>query len=152
LINARQRARLALAARAAGKQWHEIAADLGYASEAGARLAATRLLKRADQESVGHYKTLNRQRFERMLAACWPEVELGNLDAIAEARPIVAELCKVDGSYAPAKVAPTSPDGESEYSGLSDAELSRDLAAALAAACESLATGATLPVEPQCAA
>lgn len=114
---ARQKAQEALALRVTGKQWADIATELGYKGESGARLAASRLLRRAERESADQYKTLNRQRLEAMLSALWPKVEKGNCAAINQARQIVAELCKIDGSYAPAKVAPTTPDGKQAYDG-----------------------------------
>ena len=54
------------------------------------------------------------------------------------------------GLYAPTKIAPTTPDGASEYSGLSDTQLNRELAAIFAAASASVARGAPDEVAAPC--
>ncbi|QRE81855.1 hypothetical protein F1734_17465 [Rhodococcus ruber] len=63
-LDASEKARLALAARRDGKQWAEIAEDLGYADASGAYRAAKRLLDRTEFEAVEEYRAIEADRLD----------------------------------------------------------------------------------------
>lgn len=76
-------------------------------------------------------RTLEVARLDAMLLALWPQVKQGNQGAIEKALKVEERRAKLLGLDAPAKIAPTDPTGEDEYSGLSDEELTRRLRAIL---------------------
>lgn len=63
-LDASQRAREALELRRRGKQWAEIAVELGYADRASAYNAAKRLLDRTEFESVEEYRAIEADRLD----------------------------------------------------------------------------------------
>ncbi|MCD5419757.1 hypothetical protein LRS71_09345 [Rhodococcus pyridinivorans] len=63
-LDASQRAREALELRRQGKQWAEIANELGYADRASAYNAAKRLLDRTEFESVEEYRAIEADRLD----------------------------------------------------------------------------------------
>jgi len=63
-LDASEKARQALAARRDGKQWAEIADELGYADASGAYRAAKRLLDRTEFEAVEEYRAIEADRLD----------------------------------------------------------------------------------------
>lgn len=63
-LDASEKARMALAARRDGKQWAEIADELGYADPSGAYRAAKRLLDRTEFEAVEEYRAVEADRLD----------------------------------------------------------------------------------------
>ena len=113
--------------RAAGVSFAKIGEKVGL-SESGAYLAVKRVLKRVqDQatETQGENVCLALRRLDTMLTALWPRVLAGDPQAVAAALRVEERRARMLGYDAPAKVAPTTPDGEKPWSmdGLSPEEI-----------------------------
>ncbi|MCB8909005.1 hypothetical protein KUG88_02495 [Rhodococcus rhodochrous] len=95
-LDASQRAREALELRRRGKQWAEIAVELGYADRASAYNAAKRLLDRTEFESVEEYRAIEADRLDeahRIQADALDRlVNAQNLEAVP---PAVNALVKI---------------------------------------------------------
>ncbi len=95
-LDASQRAREALELRRRGKQWAEIAVELGYADRASAYNAAKRLLDRTEFESVEEYRAIEADRLDeahRIQADALERlVNAQNLEAVP---PAVNALVKI---------------------------------------------------------
>ena len=85
---ARDRAAKALQMRLGGRSNAEIAAALGYASEAGTRMAIDRELNRRTVAGVDTLRREHGQRLLSLLSACWGAATGGNTDAIRTVSPI----------------------------------------------------------------
>lgn len=95
-LDASQRAREALELRRQGKQWAEIADELGYADRASAYNAAKRLLDRTEFESVEEYRAIEADRLDeahRIQAEAL--VQLANSRALDAIPPAVNALVKI---------------------------------------------------------
>ncbi|UQB71255.1 hypothetical protein KI427_16690 [Rhodococcus ruber] len=112
-LDASEKARQALAARRDGKQWAEIAGELGYADASGAYRAAKRLLDRTEFEAVEEYRAIEADRldeahriqYERLKTA----VDRGaDLSAVASAVSAIVRISdrrsKLLGLDAPTRV------------------------------------------------
>lgn len=99
---------LALEARRDGKTWDATAAYAGYSNGPNARRAVLALLDDHAAETVDQYRTLNTLRLERLLLRVTPLALAGNLAATAEARKLIAELSRLQGSYMPTKIEVTT--------------------------------------------
>ena len=71
-IKTAERQRQALALRAAGRTFDEIAEQLGYASHSGAIDAVRSILRRTEQEAADHYRELTLERLTAVLRYWWP--------------------------------------------------------------------------------
>lgn len=95
-LDASQRAREALELRRRGKQWAEIADELGYADRASAYNAAKRLLDRTEFEAVEEYRAIEADRLDeahRIQAEALEQLAKSRaLDAIP---PAVSALVKI---------------------------------------------------------
>lgn len=131
----------ALRMRIDGRSFSEIARALGYKASSGPfRLVTGALdeLAAKKTENATQLRTLETERLTTVVADA--DAILRSADASDTSRLRALELKvraseslrKLWGLDAPQKVAPTTPDGESEYRGLSDAELERELVAVLA--------------------
>jgi len=122
--------------RIKGLHYAEIAERMGTSTSVAwgyvnKRLQALNAL--ADKEAM-HLRRIESERLVMAMKAIADSVEAGQVESIREWRLLSESMRKLWGLDAPLKLAPTSPDGESEYTGLSDAEVERELAAAIAAA------------------
>ncbi|EME53757.1 hypothetical protein G352_23996 [Rhodococcus ruber BKS 20-38] len=95
-LDASEKARQALAARRDGKQWAEIAGELGYADASGAYRAAKRLLDRTEFEAVEEYRAIEADRLDEahriQFGALEVLVSMGKFEAIP---PAVSALAKI---------------------------------------------------------
>ena len=113
--------------RAAGVSFAKIGKKLEM-SESGAYLAVKRVLERViaqATETQGENVALALRRLDTMLTALWPRVLAGDPQAVAAALRVEERRARMLGYDAPAKVAPTTPDGEKPWSmdGLSPEEI-----------------------------
>jgi hypothetical protein len=127
IIRARERELEAVRLRRAGVEYHDIGDKLGM-SESGAYLAVKRVLDRMmaqANETQAENLTLDLQRINVMLVGLWPKVLAGDPQAIVAALRVLERRARMLGYDAPAKVAPTTPDGEKPWSmdGLSPEEI-----------------------------
>ncbi|OBI92878.1 hypothetical protein [Mycobacterium asiaticum] len=94
---ARARAARALELRLAGRCNADIAAALGYASEAGARMAIDRELNRRTAAGVDTLRREHGQRLLSLLSACWDTALGGDTDAIRTAKQLLDSISKLYG-------------------------------------------------------
>lgn len=100
----RVRASKALDRRLAGQTYADIAAELGYASEAGPRNAVDRLLKRVEADSVTELRHQESMRLDLLQAACWDQAISGDLDAVKTVLQVHSARVKLLGLAAPVQV------------------------------------------------
>jgi hypothetical protein len=146
IILARERERKALDLRLTGKTYEVIGAELGVAAPSAYK-AVKRGIARIEKQTAESAREMIRLELERLDAmhdALWPRVLRGDEKAVESALHILEQRAKLVGLYAPTKIAPTDPSGTESYAGLGDAELEREIAAAVAG----LGLGAQAPVEP----
>lgn len=137
----RQKKAQAVELRLKGWTFAAIAEELGYRHPANTfRLVAEALDELAAKatENAAQLRTLELERLMGIVRDAEailrdPKSRAADRLRALELKVRVSEsIRKLWGLDAPVKVAPTSPDGEEQYTGLSDAELERELAAALA--------------------
>ena len=138
----------ALKMRAAGHSYEEIRARLGYRTRSGAYASVMAGLHKERVEPADETRVLELERLDRLLNAIWDKATGGDLEAVDRALKIMERRAKFMGLDAPTKIAPTDPSGETEYSGLSDAELEHELLKTLIAAGVRAAGGAEAQVGP----
>jgi transcriptional regulator len=100
--------------RTQGKTFDQIAKELGYADNTGARAAWIRATERAPMESVNEYRQIHMTRLEALVAILWPKVEAGDLQAFPHLMSALKEEATLLGLYAPkeSKVEVTTYDGD----------------------------------------
>jgi hypothetical protein len=101
----RQRALHAVDLRVQGHTYAQIAAELNYSDESGARHAVSRLLARREAESVDELRAVHSARLEAVLLAFWPAATSGDTDAARIVLRTLDGLAKLYGLDAPARVA-----------------------------------------------
>ena len=125
----------AVTLRRTGLSWREIADQLGYRDESGARKAATRLLGRVEVEAVGELRELEGQRLDALQAAHWNAALAGDVDSTKVVLGVIDRRCRLFGLNAPDRVEVGSTVTDAEFAeaavGLI-AALRPDMAAALA--------------------
>lgn len=95
-LDASEKARQALQLRRDGRQWAEIADELGYKDPSGAYRAAKRLLDRTEFEAVEEYRAIEADRLDeahRIQADAL--VQLANSRALDAIPPAVNALVKI---------------------------------------------------------
>jgi hypothetical protein len=147
-----QRRERVLELRIRGQCFSKIAGAVGISRQRAWTIANEAIddLNQRCPEKAERMRRLEMERLTWGMACIADQVADGDTEAVREWRQLSESLRKLFGLDAPTKFAPTTPDGESEYSGLSDAELERELAASLAAAGEKAAASAPVSVEPTC--
>jgi hypothetical protein len=93
----------ALRLRKQGKSFDEIATLLGYSSKSGAHKAVLSALQKTLSEPAEELRTLECARLDAALAAIWPQVESGDIDAIYAMLKVSkrrSELLGLDGAQA----------------------------------------------------
>ena len=93
----RVRAESALAMRVAGQPYAEIAEQLGWRDESGARHAVSRLLDRRESESVAEYRKIETARLESLMSAYLPAALTGDVDAARLALMTHDRIAKLHG-------------------------------------------------------
>ena len=137
-----ERREQALRLRIAGRSYPEIAAELGM-SQSGAHKTVTVALaglRVRCNESAEQMRTLETERLigvirdaDEILRS--PETgEAGRLRALELKIKASESLRKLWGLDAPTRIAPTTPDGDEEYGGLSDDQRAAAITGLLAAA------------------
>jgi len=90
--------------RQGGATFEQIAMKLGYADHSGARIAFKRAMERMRDDALNNeMRELHRQRLEVALAAIWPEVTKGDLEAIKVMLKILERDAKLYGVDMPVK-------------------------------------------------
>ena len=106
----------AVTLRRTGLSWREIADQLGYRDESGARKAATRLLGRVEVEAVGELRELEGQRLDALQAAHWNAALAGDVDSTKVVLGVIDRRTKLLGLNAPTAVSVgVEPIGEREF-------------------------------------
>ena len=99
--------------RTEGKTYQQIADQLGYADDTGARAAWLRAMERIPAESVNEYRQIQMNRLEATIAILWPKIEAGDLQAFPAFMAALKEQSALLGLYAPkeAKLEVTTYEG-----------------------------------------
>lgn len=108
---AREKALRALALHRKGLVYREIADQLGYANESGARHAVERLLGRVEVADAGAYRASELERLAALQAAWWDSAISGDDKAAGVILKIIDRRCRLLGLDAPTQVA-VSGSGE----------------------------------------
>ena len=93
----RERQRQALELRKAGETYQQIADALGYKSKCGAYKAVEGALREVIREPAEAVRELELQRLDAMLAALWPLMQTGNIQALAGCLKISERRAKLLG-------------------------------------------------------
>lgn len=101
--------------RRSGLPFREIAEQLGYADESGARKAVTRLLDRTEAESVDELRALEGARLDALQAAHWDAAVAGDTDAAKLVLGIVDRRCRLLGLNAPTAVSVSATVTDVEF-------------------------------------
>lgn len=120
------RDRDAMAMRAAGKQYHEIAEALGMANKSVAYKAVVRVLDQwqcETVESADMVRSIELQRCDDMLAALWPKALEGDPQAIDRIIKIMDRRARFLGLDATTKTDITTAGGPIDFKALSIEEL-----------------------------
>lgn len=111
----RQRARAAVELRVQGHPYAQIAEQLGYADESGARHAVSRLLARREAESIDELRAVHGARLEAVLSSFFPAAMSGDTDAARIVLRTLDSLAKLFGLDAPTRVAVAPHISEREF-------------------------------------
>jgi hypothetical protein len=84
--------------------YEAIAAELGYAGEAGPLKAVDRLLSRVEHERAEEMRTIEGHRLDQLQAAHWDAALRGDIDATKVMLQVIDRLCKQFGHNAPVAV------------------------------------------------
>jgi hypothetical protein len=88
---------------------------VGYRDKSGARKAVEAALRETLREPAEEVRELERMRLDDMQKAIWQRVLKGDDRAIASVLAIMGFRAKLDGLFAPTKIAPTTPAGDESY-------------------------------------
>lgn len=94
-----------------GLQYDDIAAQLGYASKAGAWKAVTTALKRREAEAVDELRQLEGMRLDALQAAVWPAAMAGDVQAVRAVVTISERRARLFGLDAPTRNELSGADG-----------------------------------------
>ncbi len=84
-----------------------------------------------DVDKIEIERQLQEDRLDLALNAIWGRIKSGNLSATSELVRIEKRRAELLGLDKPIKIAPTNPEGDKEYSGMTEDELRRRLIALL---------------------
>lgn len=93
----KQREADCLTLRVEGHTYDEIAEALGFASRSGAQKAFQRAVERIGAEEAREALVLEYERYNAMLAALWPDVDLGRPRAIRQALAVMERIDRLFG-------------------------------------------------------
>jgi hypothetical protein len=105
----------ALSLRMSGASYQQIALTLGWRNKASAWEAVESALRKTIQEPADQVRALELARLDRWLMAIAPAILAGGLEALDRGLKIMTRRATLLGLDAPAKVAPTTPDGTTAY-------------------------------------
>lgn len=98
------RRKQAVALRLGGAPWQAISDQLGYSGPAAACKDVGRALAASAQElrqGADQLRTLQHQRYERLLMAVWPQAVQGDLRANERAERLINRISELHGLNAP---------------------------------------------------
>lgn len=118
-IAAAARRREAVELRLHGLTFELIGRALGVSRQHAHRLVADEIAatNAEARETAEELRALESERLDALQVAIWPRVMKGELDAIDRFLKISARRCALLGLDRPVKVAPTTPDGDGEFTG-----------------------------------
>lgn len=133
-ITAAQRRQQALTLRRGGATFEEIGTALGCSRQRAHILVSQELIKIKDEVAgeADQVRTLELLRLDRLFMGSWNKAIGGNKDAVANVLKVMERRARILGIDAPAKLAPTTPDGQDPYESLSESELDRRITEKLA--------------------
>lgn len=108
-VEIRERQRQALELRLAGETFQSIAGKLDYKSKHGAYKAVETALREITREPAEAVRQLELQRLDAMLVTLWPQMQRGDLQALAGCLKIGERRAKLLGLDA---AEPAKADGE----------------------------------------
>lgn len=85
----------------AGRDYDQIAAELGYSSRSGAWRAVQRALRKHREEVAGEYLTLELDRLDVLQAALWDAAMNGDPKAVEGVLKIIDRRCELLGLVPP---------------------------------------------------
>ena len=100
--------------RLAGDDFEYIARELGYASRQAASKDFTRTYRaylEEEKAEAGVWRRFQTDRYEKLLAAVWPEALDGDVRANEQASKLIDKLCRLNGWDVPVKAEVSGPDG-----------------------------------------
>lgn len=118
-ITAAARRREAVALRLSGLPFEAIGSALGVSRQQAHRLVTAEIGRTAAeaQEATDALRALELERLDAMQAALWDRTMAGELEAVDRLLKIITRRCALLGLDRPAKIAPTTPDGDAPYDG-----------------------------------
>lgn len=134
-IAAAERRSKAVALRIQGRTFAQIGTELRISAPRAYQLVRGALAMLTDNATEGaeHLRALEAMRLDELQVKVWEKAIGGDYKAVDRVLRIMERRAKLLGLDAPAKFAPTTPDGADPYAGLSEAEIDRRLAEKLAA-------------------
>lgn len=122
----------ALELRRAGASYRQIAKTLGVSlamAHKYVKRGMSRLIERCRDEAE-QVLLLELDRLDQMLMGLWPAASKGNPQSVEKVLKIMERRAAMLGIDKPTKVAPTTPDGDGQYTpgNMSDEELNRRIA------------------------
>lgn len=111
-IEARGKEAMVIKLKMAGLSFDEIAAQLGYCNRGAAYKAFARAMENTIQEPADEYRTLTKDRLERLLQSSWGAALRGDLRAIDACRKIIKDLRDLFGLDAPIRIKDETPPDE----------------------------------------
>lgn len=100
----RVRASQALERRLTGATYSQIAAELGYSSEAGPRNAIDRMLTRRETANVAALREVEGDRLDQLMRAHWTAAASGDVEATKVVLSVIDRRMKLFGLAAPMAV------------------------------------------------
>lgn len=127
LLDAKEKALKALALRKEGWPYEQIAKEIGYASESGARNAINRLLEKKEFEAVGEFRKLKLLQLDGLYKEIATQLKDAkgkvNLWAVDRLQAIIDQQARLVGAYSPTQVEVFDWRKEFEDAGLDSEEL-----------------------------
>lgn len=113
-VNSHENEEKALELRRAGASYRDIGRTMGV-SVAIAHKYVTRGMKRLVarcEEKAEDVRSMELDRLDKLQLAIWPQATKGHLQAVDRMLKIMDQRAKLLGTYAPTKIAPTTPEGD----------------------------------------
>ncbi len=145
-LEAVEKQRQALELRKAGLSYPKIADSLGYEGPSGAYQAVMSALDKTLREPAEEVRKLELDRIDHLQSLIWSRLLAGDDVAFDKFMRLSQHRCKIQGIYAPAKMALVNPNNEKESAFVQKALASDDTRELLALLSDRL-TGLAGPVE-----
>lgn len=116
-ITAAQNRERAAELKKMGFTYADIGKELGVSRQRAHQYVKEELEKLAEmtQGSIIALRQRSIERIDRMVLSLWSKAIKGDFQAIDRVVKLMEQEAKLLGLHAPQKIAPTTPDGESEY-------------------------------------